>query len=322
MPEVRAPYDKPALPVAEQLLHLEKLGLDIPDRDKAGHYLDFVGLFRLSGYCHPFLKHGTEEFRPGTTFDDVLGAYVFDRKLRLLTTDALERIEVAVRTRISNIRALGGGPFWIADAGNFDNGSYGQVRSTIEGALRDRHGRIKHDHISDYMNKYSGPDLPPCWMIIEALTFGDMSRLYKHLRNRRDIAEAFDLQHDVLESWLHTLTFVRNVCAHHGRLWNRQLTIAPKIPKRYRKEWTEGSRRRYYIVACLTQHLMQVIADGSHWAERLRALIEGESAATRRAMAFPDEWQATPLWSQAFSGAAAPVLCPHNGKPCHPADPV
>lgn len=316
--DVRTRYDKPALPLPQQIDHLEGLGLTIPDRGAAERHLDFLGLYRLSGYFQPFMDGDGKDFRPGTSLDDVLALYVFDRRLRLLTMDALERVEIAVRTRMSNFKALARGPFWMTDPDTFRSGTFESVTVTVAAALRDRQGRIKHDHILTYQERYSEPENPPCWMLIEALTFGDVSRLFKNLQDRRDIARAFGLQHDVLASWLHTLTFVRNICAHHGRLWNRQFTIAPKIPREYGEQWPAAAQRRYYIVACLLQHLMQVIAEGSQWAVRLRTLLSDQPASVLTAMAFPAAWDSSPFWAPVFAAASEPVVCPHTQQVCHP----
>jgi len=89
-------YLKAALSFPDQLAQLQQRGLHVTDPDRALHWLRRVSYYRLSAYFLPF-KNG-ESFRPGTEFNDVAGLYIFDRKLRLLVLDAIERIEVALRT--------------------------------------------------------------------------------------------------------------------------------------------------------------------------------------------------------------------------------
>ena len=96
-------YDKPALDENELIERYIERGLIIADRNRAARYLRHIGYYRLSPYTIPFqADRTTHSFSPGTTFDDILYIYVFDRQLRLLTIDAIERVEVGVRAAVSN----------------------------------------------------------------------------------------------------------------------------------------------------------------------------------------------------------------------------
>ena len=105
-------YCKPALTIEQQIDLLVSRGLTIPDRDKALHYLNYIGYHRLSGYFLTFQQNApgveSHSFKKGVTFKDILDIYIFDRELRLLVMDAIERIEVAFRACISNTIQLGG----------------------------------------------------------------------------------------------------------------------------------------------------------------------------------------------------------------------
>lgn len=102
-PRGSLPYEKPPLGVDQLVDRLAGRGLEIPDRDRATRYLRHIGYYRLSPYTIPFQQGGAEhQMRPGTSFDDVLDLYVFDRSLRLLVMDALERVEVAVRAALTD----------------------------------------------------------------------------------------------------------------------------------------------------------------------------------------------------------------------------
>lgn len=76
----------------------------------------------------------------------------------------------------------------------------------------------------------------PIWMLTEVMSMGALSRLYKGMRNdtkagfedKQLIANESSMHYKQLQDWLHVLTYVRNVCAHHSRLWNRELAIRPE----------------------------------------------------------------------------------------------
>lgn len=109
-------FTKPALSLEKQINLLVQRGMTIPDQAKAEHYLRYIGYYRLSGYWHPFqFPAGTahpDNFRPGTDFQTILNIYIFDRRLRVLLMDAIERIEVSARAVISNTMSEAYGPHW------------------------------------------------------------------------------------------------------------------------------------------------------------------------------------------------------------------
>ena len=113
-------YTKPALAEPDLLDRWEQRGLDLRDRDRAARYIRHIGYYRLSAYVRSF-EQERDKLGSGTSFDDVLGLYIFDRKLRLLVLDALERVEVATRAAIGDHMSLVGGPHWYEDARHFTN---------------------------------------------------------------------------------------------------------------------------------------------------------------------------------------------------------
>jgi abortive infection bacteriophage resistance protein len=238
----KRPFDKPAIPIQDQLTTLRQRGLVIPDEARMLHYLTFIGYYRLSGYSRYYAVPDDPEkkrFLAGTSFDQVLDLYIFDRHLRALLMDAFERIEVAVKSAISNECGLAAGPFWLADSKNFDFGFHKAVLEDIESCIGEA-GDDQHQHqfIKQFYETYNDAN-PPCWMVLEALSFGAVSRIFKRTKGalRSAVGTRFKLHHKILESWLHTLVFARNVCAHHGRIWNRGFTITPVIPHCYQRLW-------------------------------------------------------------------------------------
>jgi abortive infection bacteriophage resistance protein len=294
------PFKKPALSLDAQVELLISRGMDVPDKDRAKHYLRFIGYYRLSGYFRFFTDPADparEKFQAGITFEKVLDLYIFDRKLRALLMDAFERIEVAVKAVLSHEGATSKGPFWLCDEANFDRGRHAGIMDDIMEAAGEKDGKPQHLFVKHFHEKYADP-LPPSWMVFETLSFGAVSRIFKYSKGEiQSLAAApFDIHRGVLESWLHALAFGRNVCAHNNRVWNRTFTIKPQIPKKYESAWPK-SHDKLYILCCIIHHMLGVIADGSGWSDRLRLLINERGDLPLGAMGFPDDWEKSPFWS-------------------------
>ena len=224
-------YTKTALSYADQLQQLKNRGLIIEDEPKALHLLEVISYYRMSGYWYPLLADKqNHRFKPTATFETAFNIYKFDRELRLLVLRELEKIEVAVRSKMIYVLSHSLGPFWYLDSANFSNS--GKHTETLS-KIRIEYSRSDEEFVQAFKNKYSDP-MPPSWMMLEVSSFGTLSSLYSYLqptRYKRDIAQYFGLADKVLSSWLHSIVYLRNVCAHHARLWTREMQIQPIIPR-------------------------------------------------------------------------------------------
>ena len=136
---------------------LQLRGLSIPDALKAEHYLEHIGYYRLSAYMHPLLDIPKEHhlYKQGATFSKVMMLYRFDKKLRLLLFNELEKIEVAVRSAIVNIGSfITGNPFWMTDSTNFVNSSKFQKTMNL---INQELYKSKEDFIIHFKKTYSDP---------------------------------------------------------------------------------------------------------------------------------------------------------------------
>jgi abortive infection bacteriophage resistance protein len=307
-------FQKPPLDIPGQLQKWQSRGLVVSDPAKAGHFLRFIGYYRLSAYALPFQQPppvagqpatGPDKpFKPGTTFDDLLNLYVFDRELRLLVMDAMERIEVALRSCIVNEMCLRHGAHWFMDTAHFSpsyrhNKLIDKIEDELDIPARGNRPQSPHHErfINHYFKKYTDPYLPPAWMIAETLPLGTWSSIYSNLRQsveRKAIAAHFQVDEFVLKNWLHSLTYLRNLCAHHARLWNRQFVIKPVIARKH--AGFLKSNDRFYAMAVVLQDLLRIIAPGTTWHQRLAALLNSCPVADRRAMGFPAGWEKEPFW--------------------------
>jgi abortive infection bacteriophage resistance protein len=230
-------------------------------------------------------------FLPGTAFDDVVHLYSFDRELRLLCMDAIERIEVALRAAIVSEVAVAHGPHFFLEPRHFD-----RVAAFVEfyqTACRDR----RYLAIRHYEQRYSAPELAPIWAILEAITYGSLSRLFSGLRlaHRKAVARRFGFDETVLGSWFRALNLLRNMCAHHNRLWNAPMHVdQPVGAKKLRVEL--GRTDVLYARLVILAALMDAIGAGAEWKRRLIELMDRYPRVPRGVMGFPEGWQARDFW--------------------------
>lgn len=227
----KRPFGKVATSHADQVILLQQRGMIVDNQAEAELYLQHLNYYRLSAYWLPFeADHATHTFRPGTRFTDVLNLYIFDRELRLLVLDAIERIEVSVRSQWAYQLAHLHGPHAhlnsaLARKPHFWRSNIDQLTEEVD---RSEEAFIKHLK-STYSDR-----LPPIWAACEVMSLGLLSRWYNNLKpmpTRRAIAATYRIDEKVLESWLRHLSLIRNTCAHHSRLWNREFTITPLLPR-------------------------------------------------------------------------------------------
>ncbi|QHF43009.1 hypothetical protein PspS35_04115 [Pseudomonas sp. S35] len=275
MPHALISFHKPAKSPNALLRHMQLKGLDTRKQTaKALQALEFIGYHRLLIYMRP-LQNPQKRFFANVQFDDILQLYDFDRRLRLVFLDAIDRIEVAFRSAIINTLALDKacGPHFYLDAIHFNDGqAHRNLLKQVLGLRDSGNASLKH-----YYDTYNTPALPPVWTVLEAMTIGQLSRLFSdlHLDHRKMIAAKFSYDESVLSTWLQSLTLLRNVCAHHGRLWNASITAgAPKYAKAIANEFPpHHDRGRVFARAVVVQALLAKIDPTSDWKSRFKHLI-------------------------------------------------
>lgn len=296
----KVPFEKPALLLDDQLALLAGRGLQIADDATARRFLEYISYYRLSGYTRYFAcpnDDRREQFQEGVGFSDVVALYVFDRRVRNLLAEAFERIEVAVKGSLAYQGAISTGPFWITDPDNFDRGRHPEVMKLVTDGVIAPDGKHKTQFLDAFYRKYND-NYPPAWMITEVLSFHGISIVYKLAKGaiRKPVADRFEVQQETLASWLHALVFARNICAHHQRIWNRRLTIKPRIPNHYRDMWPVAAQDKLYVTCCIAKHLLDRIPGEVSWGRRLRDLMLERPGVPLSAMGFPEDWENCPFW--------------------------
>lgn len=294
-------FAKPAKSFEEQLQLLIERGLTVKDKEIALHALSHINYYRLSAYWIPLLTSRAENtFQEGVSFEDILNLYIFDRELRLLVIDAIERIEISFRTQWAHQLSLKYGPHaYFVDARGMRKKDH-WLRDNVAD-LKAHLDRSDELFIEHFNNTYE-EELPPAWVSCEVMSLGLLSRWYSNLNAypaRTAIANAYGLNESVLEGVMEHLTYIRNLCAHHSRLWNRRLTKLMPLPRTkptgLRDDMTDGVDRKVYNSLVMMAYLMDVTCIDHHWKQRLKDLIAFHHIDTSK-MGFPADWQAKPIW--------------------------
>lgn len=295
----KIPYPKHLISFSDQIALLKQRGLSFTDENKALHLLQNISYYRLSGYWYPLLADKeNHRFKPGSTFEAAYTIYKFDGELRKLIITELEKIEVAVRTQVAYILSSQYHGYWFADSSLFNN----PVRhAKILSKMDEEYQRSDEEFVTAFKAKYSDP-FPPSWITMEITSFGTLSILYNNLlpgRAKRHIANYFGLPDTVFASWLHSIVYIRNICAHHCRLWNKTLSIRPLMPRSPRKPFVtlpaNGTRQVYFILSMIV-YLLDIINPNHSFVTRLKDLLDRYPSMDVRAMGFPANWENEDLW--------------------------
>ena len=309
-------YNKIPLSFQKQIELLKSRHLIIDDEPKALSYLQEISYYRLSAYFLPY-QNAKDNFESDITFDQVIKTYSFDRELRLLVFDCIERIEVAIRTQFIYQMALHcNDSHWQDNQNHFITPYYNKIGNLINPFAdfqaiisKAKSARTPETFIKHYINSYSKPANPPSWMCFELLTIGELSHIYRGLKNNADkkrIADFFEVHPTVFTSWLHTLTYVRNICAHHSRLWNRDLAIEPEKLLKPNGNWInkpyENNKRVFYFL-CVLRYLLLRANPSNSMKQKVEDLFNKYPAVPIKYLGIPSDgkgnllnWKNEPLW--------------------------
>ncbi len=301
-------YTKTYKTVEEQADLLIQRGL-VCNRETLVKRLNWINYYRLSGYFYPFRKSDSDDFVEGTNLEQVWERYCFDRKFRLLMLDGIARIEVGIKTAIVRVFTREYGPFGYTQRDhlpNISDSSYLELMNVLNYNMQNR----KAQFVVAYKEKYGDSEMYlPLWMAVELMTFGTMLKFYEGMNKKlqNEIAGDFSQQKTPFISWLRSLNVVRNICAHHERLWNRVLGVAPILyPKNEAKK--RGSKwftpvvvnnKRIFASITLVIEILSVMAPKSGWKKRLLALLESHPDIPLREMGFPEDWTKTLFFEEA-----------------------
>lgn len=299
-------YGKEALTFEEQARRLMDRGL-LADGDELIQRLASVNYYRLTGYLYPFRRVDDDRYVEGTTLETVWDRYCFDRRLRVLVLDAVERVEVAIRTQLIYRFAHAYGPFGHCSEDNLPRLSISEYIEWRENLLTET-GRSKEAFKEHFFKKYGDSHRNlPIWMVSELMSMGSLLTLFRGAEGwiQKDVAAHFQMADELLLSWLRSLYAARNICAHHSRLWNRVLGYAPSLPQKNKyPQWHDKDmagknlfpNNRCGILLMVCRHFLDRISPSSRWKSRVETLFAEYPGIPLSDMGLPADWKRHPLW--------------------------
>jgi len=289
-------FSKQPIDIPTQISLLKARGLAFKDEIKSAHYLSNISYYRLRAYTYPFQDNTdvNHPFKGTIHFENIIDLYVFDRKLRILVFDAIEKIEIALRTKLIYHYSLTYGSHLHENSTLYLNNS--RFIKDI-GDLYKETDRSTETFIKHYFAKYTNPPYPASWMALEVASMGLLSKLFSNLRNcpeKKKVYYDFGLKnYTVLESWLHSICHIRNICAHHGRLWNRRLTAIPQMPNNsvypFLINRQINPNKIYATLSCMT-YILNIISPHNNFNSGIKTLLPTCDLVNMKEMGFPKNW--------------------------------
>lgn len=305
-------FSKKAFTIDEQIAQLQDRGLQIPNPQLAAKYLSNISYYRLGEYWYVMQSDKVaHKFKPNSKFKDVIALYNFDAELRLLLFDVIEKIEISLRSKLIYHLSHEIDPWWFCNSEIFnDRLQFSRTLAKIEEEIT--RARSKDVTIKNHFKKHRD-DLrfPPSWKSLEQVSFGNLSKLYgnlKHTVNAKDeIAKEYGaVNHTYLPSWLQSIAQIRNYCAHHSRLWNKNLPGTVKLLPNPPNPWINDPDNvpkqhefiHLYVHMCLMKYLLKEIQPNNNFTTRLNDLFIKYPNVDENALGMKLDWMQEPLWQQ------------------------
>ncbi len=305
--------NKPAYSIADQISLLKQRGMLFRDEGNALHFLENISYYRLKGYWWDTQNDFTHHtFQPNTYFEDIIDRYNFDRYLRLILFDAIERIEIALRTKMIYHLSISYGGLWYLDASLFNsstimvNGITKTIHQNTIDELQKEFNRSQEIFIKDHRYRYPSQDAD-AWKILEVASMGTLSKLYKNLKHqlpeKATIAKEMGLNlHSELSSWLEAIAYVRNIIAHHSRLWSRNMVKRPTenlnnpIGQWFDNPLTQVQTKKPFLIISCMVYLCNEVAPGHQIKTKILDLFKNNPNTPIYKLGFLNNWQNEPLW--------------------------
>lgn len=274
--------------IDEQVENLKNIGLIVDDEEYAKKILNDISYFRLIKAYSLNLKSKNECYNKQTAFKEIVDLYLFNSNFRQLIFPEIEKVEINVRCRLANFFAEQYGVLGYLQAENFSNENYhAQFLEDIKEEVR---RNSKAPFVRNFKENYEGGNLP-IYALVEVFSFGTLSKFYKNMLNKdkKAIAKTFGVGYTYFESWLESISYVRNICAHYGRIYNAKLSKTPILYKEYTQVGI-GNNRIYGVLLCLKY----LLKDDDHWnlfVDKIELLFDKYPCVQISTMGFPENWK-------------------------------
>lgn len=305
--------NKPTLSIANQIALLKKRGMLFIDEASAPHFLQNISYYRLKGYWWDMQEDKTlHTFKHNTYFEDIIERYNFDRHLRLILFDAIERIKISLRTKMIYHLSMKYGSLWYLDSSLFDEQKI-EIKNNTQtihlhtiSELRKEFSRSQEIFIKDHRKRYPDQDADS-WKILEVASLGTLSKLYKSLKHqlpeKSTIAKEMGLNlHSELSSWLEAITYVRNIIAHHSRLWSRSMVKTPTLKLNnpigiwIANPLLPVQTKKPFLIISSMVYLCDFVTPGHHIKSKLLQLFDNHPTTPIYKLGFLNDWEKESLW--------------------------
>ena len=279
---------QPPMTIDEQVENLKNNGLIVDDEEYAKRILNDVSYFRLVKAYSLNLKPKNGNYDNKKTFREIVDLYLFNANLRQIIFPEIEKIEVNVRCRIANYFSEQYGVLGYLESKNFvDDVYYKEFMEDIEQEIR---RNSKAPFVRNFRENYEGGNLP-IYALVEVFSFGTLSKFFKNMHNKdkKEIAKTFGVGYTYFESWLESISYVRNICAHYGRLYNAKMAKTPKLYKEYTQAGI-GNNRIFGVLLCM-KNLLKSDSQWDLFVDKIEMLLDKYESVQINTMGFPENWK-------------------------------
>ena len=306
--------NKPTYTIADQIQLLKSRGMLFRDEPQAAGLLKNISYYRFKGYWwdmqSDYILH---TFKPNTYFEDIVDRYNFDRHLRLILFDAIERIEIALRTKMIYHLSVSYGGLWYLNPALFrnttitlKNGTVKTIHQNTVDELKKEFDRSQEIFIKDHRSRYPNQDAD-AWKTLEVASMGTLSKLYKNLKHQLPekavIAKEMGLNlHSELSSWLEAIAYVRNIIAHHSRLWSRNMVKKPTdqltnpIGQWFTNPLIQVQTKKPFLIISTMLYICNMVAPAHQIKSKILDLINSHPQIPVYKLGFLNNWKNEPLW--------------------------
>lgn len=307
------PYQKPYLTSQALCAKLTHDGLTIENLELACRTLESCSYYRFKAYLIP-LKDAQGKYYQGASFEQALRLYDFDEKLRGLLFRFIQQTEIALRSSFDSwmTNECSGNAFWYLDASLFDDkDKHSKTVISVAGSFRCSKEIFATHFRQKYYNEFCSfyRDLPPGWVAMELLTFGQFKSLIEAISSQTEYDKKLNRfsrkvlnikDFSMLKSWLNVILQVRNISCHHSRLFNRNLPapanfriyLDKEIPLVKVAGSSQPQINRIYSALVVIQHLFKSLGFYSIGPEILKLINDyPEINLHLPSMGFPARWQ-------------------------------
>lgn len=300
MNDLQNSYQKQHKTFNEQLEILKQRELTVSNDSYALSKLQHINYYRLSAYFLPFMHPKDDDkkdtFLEKSSFEDIIQLYYFDSELRKIIFEAIESIEIYFRTQITYSHSQKYGSLGYLKNENFEASE--KFFNLVIQNLKSETKRSKEVFVKHFKENYNTTDLP-LWVTVEVISFGTLSKFYSMLKTdeqKEVISQLKGINNMVFKNWLHGLSVVRNICAHHSRLWNKTLGVKFEVPRKLDEFKSIKNDKVFFVLSVIEYILTSIGEDEIDFKSKIKTLITKYPKVNLESMGYTKDWQQNPIW--------------------------